>query len=403
MITHEVYEPPVIKDLSDTQQGTSKRTLSLAGEWVALTVGEVEQTAMAMALSPAKGSVEALNLTGITRLDTTGALVINALAASCRAQGGAAALLHSTNPHHTLLLNQTDLPELYRTERRKASPLSLRLFSQNRRKISFPLVRFINQIGHDTLAEYHLGSKLLAFLGHYLTSMAAAVISPRSIPMTPLVYHMQQTGVAAVPIVALLSFLIGVVIAYMGAEQLARFGAQIFVINLVEITNLREMGVLLTSIIVAGRSGSSFTAQIGSMVANEEVAAMQTMGLCPMNRLVLPRVTALVLMLPALVFLADIMSLLGGGVAVWLTMGLSPSAYAARLQDVAQASNFWVGMVKAPFFAIVIGIVGCFQGFQVTGSAESVGQLTTQAVVEAIFLVIVLDALFAMFFTALGV
>ncbi len=378
-------EPPAVREKTGGQGGAGERILAFSGAWVAPTAGDAQRTAAGVVA--AAGPVSVLDLDGITRLDTTGALVINALAAACRERGGTAEL-RPRNEHHKLLLDLARPQEESRKESRESR---------------FPFIRLLNQIGYNIVSEYHLGGKLLSFLGQYLVTLGLSLLRPRTFRVTPLVYHMQQTGVAAMPIVALLSFLIGVVIAYMGAQQLARFGAQIFVINLVEITTLREMAVLLTSIIVAGRSGSSFTAQIGAMVANEEVAAMQSMGLSPMSRLVLPRVTALMLMLPALVFLADMMGLLGGGVAVWLSMGLSPDAYAARLQEVVNPSNFWTGLIKAPFFALVIGIVGCFQGFQVTGSAESVGRLTTQSVVEAIFFVIVLDALFAMFFTALGV
>ncbi len=383
----EVFAPPAVRESPGDRDFPGRRTLAFSGDWVALAIGGAEEAAAALAASPAGGPVAVFDLTGITRLDTTGALVINTLAASCREKGGTAAL-RTDDAHHKLLLDHTDVPHL---AREKAAPHS------------GPLVRLVNQIGCDIVAECRLGGSLLSFLGHYLITLGQVALRPRTFRLTPLVYHMQQTGVMAVPIVALLSFLIGVVVAYMGAQQLARFGAQIFVVNLVEIMTLREMGVLLTSIIVAGRSGSSFTAQIGAMVANEEVAAMQSMGLSPMNRLVLPRVTALMLMLPALVFLADIMGLLGGGVAVWMTMDLSPEAYVTRLHESIYPSNFWTGMIKAPFFALVIGVVGCFQGFQVTGSAESVGRLTTQSVVESIFFVIVLDALFALFFTALGV
>ncbi len=383
-MTNTPLTPPAVREIASAP---GARSLSFSGDWVALTVSTAESEAMRLAASPAGSPVAALDLTGVTRLDTTGALIINNVAAKCREKGGQAAL-HTDDSHHNLLLEHTNLPDL-----KKGKPAVAH----------GPFVRLLNQIGHNIITEFHLGGKLLSFLGHYLVTLGSALLRPRSFRLTPMIYHMQQTGVAAVPIVALLSFLIGVVVAYMGSEQLARFGAQIFTVNLVEIMTLREMGVLLTSIIVAGRSGSSFTAQIGAMVANQEVAAMESMGLSAMNRLVMPRVTALMLMLPALVFLADLMGLLGGWVAVWMTMGLSPEAYAARLHDSMYISNFWTGLIKAPFFALVIGIVGCFQGFQVTGSAESVGQLTTQSVVESIFLVIVLDALFALFFTTLGV
>ncbi|MDL2280011.1 ABC transporter permease, partial [Desulfovibrio sp. OttesenSCG-928-G11] len=210
------------------------------------------------------------------------------------------------------------------------------------------------------------------------------------------------TGLRAVPIVALLTFLIGLVVAYMGAQQLTMFGAQIFAVNLLEVTVMREMAVLITSIVVAGRSSSSFTAQIGAMVANEEVDALRALGLDPGAMLVVPRVMALILSLPLLVFLADIMALLGGWAALLMVMDMDLVTFITQLEKVARDNNFLAGMIKTPFFAIAIGLVGCFHGFRATGSAESVGFLTTVSVVQSIFIVILLDALFAIFFMNIG-
>jgi phospholipid/cholesterol/gamma-HCH transport system permease protein len=357
--------------------------LKLAGEWTVRTAGSVEAD-IPRKIDEAGGRPAGIDLSGVTRMDTTGALLIRK---TMRLGGLERSALASLDEHHRHLIelagSGVDCPE----KRPGPSPIAV----------------FVNSIGETIAMEYHLARKLMAFLGHYIVEVAAAVRRPSRIPFTPLVHHMEQVGVSAVPIVALLAFLIGLVIAYMGGQQLAWFGMQIFVVNLVEIVTLRELGVLLTAIVIAGRSGSSFTAEIGAMIANEEVAAMRSMGLSPMLRLAFPRITALVIMLPALVFLADIMGLLGGGVATWMTMGLSPSSYAARMQEIVKPNNVFVGLTKAPFFAVIIGTVGCFHGFQVTGSAESVGRLTTQSVVESIFLVIVLDALFAIFFSSLGV
>jgi len=214
---------------------------------------------------------------------------------------------------------------------------------------------------------------------------------------------MEQTGLNALPIVGLISFLIGVVLAYQGADQLARFGAQIFTANLVGAGVLREMGVLLTAIIVAGRSGSAFAAQIGTMNVNEEIDAMRTMGLDPMEVLVAPRVMALVLVLPLLTFYADIMGLLGGAVMATAVLDISFFQFARQINNSVPLWSFWVGMIKAPVFAFIIATVGTYEGFNVTRSAESVGRQTTRAVVEAIFRVIVLDALFSILFSFLGV
>jgi phospholipid/cholesterol/gamma-HCH transport system permease protein len=213
---------------------------------------------------------------------------------------------------------------------------------------------------------------------------------------------MEQVGLNAMPIVALISFLIGVVLAYMGALQLTRFGASVFVVDLLEVAVLRELGILLTAILVAGRSGSAFTAQIGSMKIREEVDAMRTMGLDPVEVLVVPRILALLITLPMLGFIADLAGLLGGGLMTWTVLGIGPATFLERLRDTVDMRHFAAGLIKAPFFALAIGLIGCLLGFRVSGSSESVGRLTTQAVVEAIFTVIVLDAGFAVFFSAIG-
>jgi len=196
--------------------------------------------------------------------------------------------------------------------------------------------------------------------------------------------------------------LIGIVLAFQGASQLRQFGAEVFVVDLIAISVLRELGILLTAIIVAGRSASAFTAAIGSMKMREEVDAMRTLGLDPMELLVLPRVLALVIFLPILGFLADLSGLLGGALMSWYELGVSPGAFRTRLLEV-DVSHFLIGMVKAPFFAVIIGVIGCFQGMRVEGNAESLGRLTSKSVVQAIFMVIVADATFSIFFAAIGV
>jgi phospholipid/cholesterol/gamma-HCH transport system permease protein len=214
--------------------------------------------------------------------------------------------------------------------------------------------------------------------------------------------HMEKAGFDALPIVGLLSFLIGVVTAFQSADQLARFGAQIFTVNIVGIGILREMGILITAIIVAGRSGSAFTAQIGTMKVNEEIDAMRTIGLDPVEILVLPRVLGLVIVLPLLTFYADILGILGGAVMASTSLDISLLQFARQMKGAVSITSFWVGMIKAPFFAFIIALVGCFEGFQVTRSAESVGSHTTKAVVEGVFLVIVFDAFFSIFFSKIG-
>ncbi|NIA68168.1 MlaE family lipid ABC transporter permease subunit [Pelagibius litoralis] len=265
-----------------------------------------------------------------------------------------------------------------------------------------PLVAVILRVGRETVRISREATDLLSFLGLTITVMLRSLAMPWRIRGTALISQMEQTGLNALPIVGLISFLVGVVLAYQGADQLAQFGAQIFTVNLVAVGILREMGILLTAIIVAGRSGSAFTAQIGTMKVNEEIDAMRTLGLDPMEVLVMPRVIALVLVLPLLTFYADIMGLLGGAVMATVVLDISFFQFARQLNDAVTVETLAVGIIKAPFFAFIIGMIGCYEGLQVTRSAESVGQQTTRAVVEAIFLVIVLDAMLSIFFSVIG-
>jgi phospholipid/cholesterol/gamma-HCH transport system permease protein len=228
-------------------------------------------------------------------------------------------------------------------------------------------------------------------------------LRPWRLRLTSTVRHLEETGLNALPIVGLISLLVGLVLAYQGVDQLRPFGAEIYMVNLVGVASLREMGILLTAIVVAGRSGSAFTAEIGTMKVNEEVDALVTLGLDPVEILVLPRLIALMITLPLLTFFADIMSLFGGAVGGLLIIDLTFPQFVQQLATAVTPTMFCVGMVKAPVFAFVIAMVGCFEGLRVTGSAESVGRLTTKSVVESIFLVIVLDALFSILFSILGV
>jgi phospholipid/cholesterol/gamma-HCH transport system permease protein len=242
----------------------------------------------------------------------------------------------------------------------------------------------------------------LGFFGLVVETLLRTLVNPRRLRLTALVFHMQSVGFNALPIVGLISFLIGVVLAYQGSTQLRLYGAQVFIVNLVAVSVLRELGILLTSIVVAGRSGSAFAAQIGSMKLREEIDAMQTLGIDPVEALVLPRMLALLITLPLLGFFSDLMGMAGGAVMSWGALDIAPAVFIERLSD----TNVWhfaVGIIKAPFFAVIIALIGCYEGLQVTGSAESVGQRTTRAVVEAIFLVIVTDAGFSIFFNIVNV
>ena len=245
--------------------------------------------------------------------------------------------------------------------------------------------------------------ELVSFLGQVVATIATVLAHPRRLRLTSMVHHCQEIGVNAIPIVTLMAFLIGVVLAFQGSAQLRQFGAEVFVVDLIAISILRELGILLTAIIVAGRSGSAFTAAIGSMKMREEVDAMRTLGLEPVSILVVPRVLALLLMLPALGFLANLAGLLGGALMSWIELGVSPAVFQSRLVSNTDVWHFAVGMIKAPFFALIIGVIGCYEGLKVGGDAESLGRLTSTSVVLSIFMVIVADALFSIFFAIMGV
>ncbi|NWB90151.1 ABC transporter permease [Pseudomonas agarici] len=253
----------------------------------------------------------------------------------------------------------------------------------------------VDQVWKDTL-------QLLGFIGLILETFARGLFRPSRWRVTAMVAHIEQTGLDAAPIVALLTFLVGAVVAFLGATVLASFGASIFTVDLVAFSFLREFGVLLTAILMAGRTASAFTAQIGSMKANEEIDAIRTLGLDPMELLVLPRVLALLIALPMLTFLAMLCGIVGGGVVCALSLGISPAMFLSLLQADIGIQHMLVGLVKAPFFAFLIAAVGCLEGFKVSGSAESVGTHTTSSVVQSIFIVIVLDAVAALFFVEMG-
>ncbi len=252
---------------------------------------------------------------------------------------------------------------------------------------------------HDNAREI---TSLVSFLGEALVKLGRTIVQPARFRITSTVHHMEQVGLDAVPLVALLSFLVGAVIAFLGAQILADFGATIFVVELVSIAFLREFGVLLTAILLAGRTASAFTAQIGAMVSREEIDAIRTLGLDPMDLLVLPRLIALLVMLPLLTFIAMIAGLLGGLAVGAFSLDIPPQAYIARMQEQMELRHFVIGMSKAPLFALVIGLIGCLEGMQVQGTAQSVGERTTSSVVQTISLVIVMDALAAIWFMHMG-
>jgi len=245
--------------------------------------------------------------------------------------------------------------------------------------------------------------EITGMLGMFLVRLGWIMRHPAQLPMTALVHHADQVGWRAVPIVSLMSFLIGVVLAFQGAVQLRQFGAEIFVVDLIAISILRELGILLTAIIVAGRTASSFTAAIGSMKMREEIDAMRTLAIDPALVLFVPRILALLITLPILGAVANLMGLFGGALMAWIELGVSPGVFLSRLLAETGANHVLVGFVKAPVFALIIGVIGCHAGMQVGGNAESLGAQTSSAVVRAIFAVIVADALFSIFFAMMDI
>ncbi len=329
----------------------------------------------------------AIDISGLKRIDTAGAWVIVDLQQRASASGIDVAVEGATEA-------QTQLIEVVRHSMPPldgAVPKTKTMIDQ------------IETFGRTVTRGARTAVELTSFLGQVITTIAGIVIHPRRLRLTSLVHHCQEVGLNAVPIVALMAFLIGVVLAFQGAAQLRQFGAEVFVVDLIAISMLRELGILLTAIIVAGRSGSAFTAAIGSMKMREEIDAMRTIGLDPVTILVVPRVLALVLMLPALGFIADIAGLVGGAVMSWIELGVSPAVFQSRLVSNTDVWHFGVGMIKAPFFALIIGIIGCYEGMKVGGDAESLGRLTSTSVVLSIFMVIVMDAMFSIFFAIVGV
>jgi phospholipid/cholesterol/gamma-HCH transport system permease protein len=265
------------------------------------------------------------------------------------------------------------------------------------------IIEVLARTGRGVETMWRDAVALVGFIGLMLATIARAMPNPRRWRPTSLFFHIEQTGLDAVPIVALLSFLVGAVVAFLGATVLRDFGASVYTVELVGYSFLREFGVLLTAIMIAGRSGSAFTAQIGSMKAREEIDAIRTLGLDPVEVLVLPRALALLVSMPMLTFIAMLAGIFGGAMVCIFELDISPGMFLQRFHDTASVRHFWVGMSKAPVFAFLIAAIGCLEGFKVAGSAESVGEHTTSSVVQSIFVVILIDALAAIFFMELDV
>jgi phospholipid/cholesterol/gamma-HCH transport system permease protein len=327
-----------------------------------------------------------VDLAGVTRIDTAAAWAI------AEAEKSAAASDHKLQMtgagHHAMSLLDTVRKALPQPDLDPAGPITW--------------TDRITTFGKSVSAGFAFVADLIAYFGLFLVRLAQSIRHPREFRMTALVHHCQEVGLKAVPIVALMSFLIGIVLAFQGSTQLRQFGAEVFVVDLIAVSILRELGILLTAIIVAGRTASAFTAAIGSMKMREEIDAMRTLGIDPATALFVPRILALFLMLPILGLLANLSGLIGGALMSWIDLGISPMMFKTRLIEGTDISHLMVGMIKAPAFALIIGVVGCHAGMQVGNNAESLGQKTSAAVVTAIFAVIVADAVFSIFFAKVG-
>jgi phospholipid/cholesterol/gamma-HCH transport system permease protein len=367
-------------------QKDGKRVITCAGSW---TIAQASSLSAALQQLPVSaGQTVEISLAGVTELDTVGAWLIQRTLAAQKSRGAAVQLGHVSAAQQPLI----DHVHGFAT----TAPLQ-----RSTPKVN-PLLSPLADIGVSAEAIASRFTLMLAFLGAVMLALIRQLMHPRRIRWNALTHQLEHVGYNALPIVGLLSFLIGMVLVQQGAYQLRQFGAEIFVVDLVSIATLRELGVLICAILVAGRSGSAFAAQIGSMKLQEELDAMRVIGLDPIEVLVLPRTIALVIIMPFLGFYASMMGLLGGALFTYLQLGIPISTFLERMQETVTMDTFLVGMIKAPIFGLVIAVVGCFEGMQVRGGAQSVGERTTMAVVVSIFMVIVLDAFLAIFFTTIG-
>ena len=368
-----------------TESADGVLLVTAGGRWDIKSAGQLSRSLRSIESAEAPSSVT-VDLGRVEVLDTSGAWLMRRTMDAYRSRGLEVALANARPAFEALLDDVGRSDPNVPIE----SPMPPKL------------IEIANRVGETSFEIANEARDLIGFFGLLLVKSFGVILRPSRLRFTSTVYHMEQVGLNAIPIVGLLSFLIGVVLAYQGAEQLRQFGAELFVVNLLGISILRELGILITAIIIAGRSGSSFTAQIGTMKVNEEVDAMSTIGIDPIEILVLPRVAALVITLPMLAFLSDIVGLAGGAIMSYFTLDISFGQFLRQLNGAVGIEQLWIGLVKAPVFAFAIAMVGCYEGLKVSGSAESVGRMTTKSVVESIFLVIVLDAIFSIIFVNLG-
>jgi phospholipid/cholesterol/gamma-HCH transport system permease protein len=356
------------------------------GSWTAANVMTLEELSDAVTAQLDQSKAVKVDMAEVRELDTLGAWVLEKMSRRAASAGHGAEVVGVADNYEGLI------DEVRRVNRHNPAPAP----ALN------PIVAKVNDIGRSTVGATEDLAVFLQMLGSLFFALLGVLSRPRSLRLTSLVYQLYRVCWQAIPIMVLITFLIGAIIAQQGIFHFRKFGADSYVVDMVGILVLRELGVLIVAIMVAGRSGSAYTAELGSMKMREEIDALSTMGLDPVEVLILPRVIALVCGLPILSFIGSMAALYGGGVVAWFYGGMEPAIFIARLHDAVSITHFEVGIIKAPFMALVIGIVACSEGLRVKGSAESLGKQTTTSVVKSIFLVIVLDGLFAIFFASIG-
>jgi phospholipid/cholesterol/gamma-HCH transport system permease protein len=364
--------------------------IELNGEWRVLQLAQID--AALAGIEPANARRAVINTKGLTALDLSGAWRLREFVCALR-DAGVDVQFRDAPPDQLRLIDNTLQGSSCEPLKPPPEPATA----------PFTAEEGLAEIGLYSVREWRDLLAALAFLGRIGTTLGRAITSLKRLRPISIARHIYETGITAMPITALIAFLISVIIAYMSAQQLRRFGAEIFVVDLVTIGVLREMGVLLTSIIVAGRSGSAFAAELGSMKLNEEVDALYAVGVDPFQALVLPRLLGLMIALPLLTIVADMIGLMGGALLCRYLLDIPLSQYLTRVNESITHTTFWVGLIKAPVFAVLIGMAGTYRGMQVRDSSRELGRLTTVAVVQSIFLVILADALFAVLFMELGI
>jgi phospholipid/cholesterol/gamma-HCH transport system permease protein len=355
--------------------------LALKGDWVMRRSTEAEAAVASIRFGG--GEQVSIDVSGVGRLDTLGALLVRRIESEA-AKAGASARLTGATEDRRLLLGEVHTPVAAAARPDSAAAVA----------IVEDIGRGVHEAGKDIVGG-------VSFLGGFVAALGRIIVNPRRFRGAAFVRQLEQIGFRSVPIIALISFLVGGIIAQQSVFQLRSFGTTAFVADLLGILVLRELGVLLTAIMIAGRSGSAITAEIGSMKMREEIDALRTMGLDPVEVLIVPRILALVVAMPILTFIASMSGILGGGLVAWVYGDVSPDVFLSRLQNAIRVNTFMVGMIKAPVMALVIGLIAAIEGAAVKGSAESLGRQTTASVVKAIFMVIVVDGLFAMFFASI--